>query len=116
MNANGSGTVRLTNDAAQDGQSAWSPDGTKIAFSTNRDGNLEIYVMNANGTGQTRLTNNIGFADLDPDWSPDGSKIAFSSNRDGNLEIYSMNADGTGRMGRSLPSPRPVTATTRSTR
>ena len=57
---------------------AWSPDGTKIAFTTDRDGNFEIYVMNADGTGQTRLTNNAA-ADDEPAWSPDGSKIAFTS-------------------------------------
>ena len=38
---------------------SWSPDGNKITFYSNRDGNSEIYVMNADGTGQTRLTNNV---------------------------------------------------------
>ena len=67
----------------------------KIAFSSERDGNPEIYVMNADGTNQTRLTNNP-VIDGDPTWSPDGTKIAFHTNRDGNNEIYVMNADGTG--------------------
>ncbi|MBI2836667.1 MAG: PD40 domain-containing protein [Chloroflexi bacterium] len=66
---------------------------TRIAFSSDRDGNREIYIMNADGSGQTRLTNNPAY-DADPVWSPDGSKIAFSSYRDGNREIYVMNADG----------------------
>ena len=65
-------------------QPAWSPDGTKIAFTSNRDGNYEIYTMNADGTGQTSLTNNAAY-DFDPAWSPDGTKIAFTSDRDGNL-------------------------------
>jgi TolB protein len=68
----------------------------KIAFQSDRDGNLEIYTMNADGSGQTRLTNN-GAIDEHPKWSPDGKKIAFDSNRDGNLEIYTMNADGSGQ-------------------
>ena len=67
---------------------------TKIAFSSNRDGNQEIYVMNADGTNPINLTNNPA-NDLDPFASPDGTKIAFSSNRDGDDEIYVMNADGT---------------------
>jgi len=67
---------------------------TKIAFTSNRDGNEEIYIMNADGTNQTRLTNSSA-SDHAPQWSPNGEKIAFPSNRDGNFEVYVMNADGT---------------------
>ena len=49
-------TMRLTHDWANDEVPVWSPDGTKIAFISDRDGNEEIYVMNTDGTGQTRLT------------------------------------------------------------
>jgi Tol biopolymer transport system component len=48
---------------------AWSPDGSRIAFESYRDGNFEIYVMNADGSGQTRITNNTA-NDESPDWSP----------------------------------------------
>jgi Tol biopolymer transport system component len=65
----------------------------KIAFESERDGNIEIYVMDADGSSQTRLTNNPT-DDNDPAWSADGQKIAFDSNRDGNYKIYVMNADG----------------------
>ena len=68
----------------------------RIAFTSYRDGNWEIYVMNANGSGQTRLTNNPA-RDWDPASSPDGSQIAFTSDRDGNPQIYMMNADGSGQ-------------------
>jgi Tol biopolymer transport system component len=95
MNPDGSGVTRITNNAADDRNPAWSMDGTKIAFDSNRDGNTEIYVMNSDGTGQTRLTNSGG---VQPAWSPDGSKIAFKSGRDGYSEIYVMNADGTGQI------------------
>ena len=64
-----------------------------IAFSSNRDGNFEIYVMKADGSQQTRLTNNPAFENR-PSWSPDGERIAFISDRDGNREIYFMKADG----------------------
>jgi Tol biopolymer transport system component len=71
-------------------------EGTKIAFTSDRDVNKEIYVMAADGTGQTRLTDNAA-NDALPSWSPDGTKIAFTSNRDGNWQIYVMAADGTGQ-------------------
>ncbi len=76
---------------------AWSPDGTKIAFSSTRDSNPEIYIMNPNGLNVTRLTHDAA-DDAQPAWSPDGTKIAFASNRDGNDEIYVMNANGSGQV------------------
>jgi Tol biopolymer transport system component len=79
--------------SASDGAPSWSPDGRKIAFVSDRDGNEEIYLMNADGSDPTRLTHNPG-VDRRPFWSPDGGKIAFVSERDGNREIYIMNADG----------------------
>lgn len=66
---------------------------SKIAFTSDRDGNKEIYVMSPDGTNQTNLTNNPA-DDTSPSWSQDGKRIAFKSDRDGNLEIYVMNTDG----------------------
>ena len=71
----------------------WSPDRQKLAFCSNRDGNVEIYSMSADGSNQTRLTNNSS-QDWTPKWSPDGSRIAFVAERDGNREIYVMDPDG----------------------
>jgi Tol biopolymer transport system component len=65
----------------------------KIAFTSNRDGNQEIYVMNPDGSGQTRLTNNPA-SDSSPSWSPGGTKIAFMSLRSGAPAIWVMNANG----------------------
>jgi Tol biopolymer transport system component len=98
MNADGTGQTNLTNNAAGDLAPAWSPDGTKLVFTSFRDGgNAEIYVMNSDGTGQTRLTNDPA-VDSNASWSPDSQKIAFRSDRDGgDFEIYMMNADGTGQ-------------------
>ena len=95
MNPDGSGETNLTSNATSDGSPAWSPDGQRIAFASNRDGNSEIYVMNADGSAPTRLTNNPA-DDLDPAWSPDFTRIAFTRSRDGNGEIYAINADGSG--------------------
>jgi TolB protein len=67
----------------------------KIAFTSLRDGNAEIYVMNADGSNQTRLTNGSDW-DQYPAWSPDGSRIAFQSTRDNISGIFVINADGSG--------------------
>jgi Tol biopolymer transport system component len=64
-----------------------------IAFTSDRDGNHEIYRLNLASGLVTRLTNHDR-ADEDPAWSPDGTRIAFASNRRGNHEIYVMDADG----------------------
>jgi WD40-like Beta Propeller Repeat len=92
--SNNSGASQLTTGPAHNFEPSWSPDG-KIAFTSLRDGDYEIYTMNQDGSAQTRLTTNAA-TDESPDWSPDGEKIAFASNRDGNYEIYTMNADGSG--------------------
>src|SRR2546427_399494 len=74
MNADGTGPANRTNNPASDAEPAWSPDGSKVAFSTSRDGsaNFEVYVMNADGTGPVNLTNNLAPDDGQPAWSPDG--------------------------------------------
>jgi Tol biopolymer transport system component len=71
---------------------SWSPDGAWLAFSSDRDGNTEIYLMDPDGGNVVRLTNHP-FSDFEPDFSPDGSQIAFSSNRDGDIEIYVLNVE-----------------------
>jgi len=94
VNAIGGTTRRLTTQQSAESDPAWSPDGKRIAFTTDRDGNAEIYAMDADGVAIVRLTNEPR-ADYHPAWSPDGGHIAFVSERDGNAEIYVMNADGT---------------------
>lgn len=65
----------------------------QVAFTTDRDGNDEIYLVNADGTGLRRLTTHPA-ADLQPTWAPDGSKLAFASDRGGISNIYVMDANG----------------------
>jgi TolB protein len=76
------------------------PDEERIAFSSDRDGDFEIYVMNVDGTEVEQLTDDPGPAtnafDRTPEWSPDGDFILFATDRDGfpDREIYVMTAAG----------------------
>src|SRR5215217_8978806 len=84
--------TNLSNSPAADQEPSWSPDGSKIAFSSNRNaGNFDIYTMYADGSSQKRLTKKAAY-DLQPAWSPDGKKIAFTSSRGGDDEIFVMKA------------------------
>jgi Tol biopolymer transport system component len=69
MNADGTGVTQLTHDPAIEGRPAWSPDGTRIAFASDKDGDSEIYVMNDDGSGLIQLTDNSAF-DGWPAWAP----------------------------------------------
>lgn len=67
----------------------------RIAWHSDRSGDLEIWAMNADGTDPQQLTDSEG-RDIEPDWSPDGQSIAFSSGRDAesDIQLYLMDADG----------------------
>jgi TolB protein len=102
MNADGNDRKNLTNTPASEWVPVWSPDGQTIAFSSDRDGDSEIYLMNRDGSNVRQLTDNDGY-DGTPRWSPDGTRIAFDTDRDGgDWDIYIMNADGS--------NPLPVTS------
>jgi len=70
-----------------------SPDGNRVAFSSGRDGNWEIYTLTVQGGQLNRLTDDPA-DDWMPAWSPDGQYIAFVSNRDGDWALWAMRADG----------------------
>jgi Tol biopolymer transport system component len=98
----------LTTGAGHENFPSWSPKGDRIAFTSDRDGNYEIYTIAPDGTGLRRLTNSPG-NDAHNAWSPDGEWIAFTSARGGFKDesplhpynpqsygdLYVMRADGT---------------------
>lgn len=95
----GAGLVRLTSNPGTDRYPRVSPDGTKIIFSSNRDGRDEIYVMNSEGGEPQRLTIN-SVEDAAPSWSPDGRKIVFDHIfvPGAESDIYIMDADGSNQV------------------
>jgi Tol biopolymer transport system component len=103
MNASSGASAPVSSQAGvTNDYPALSPDGTKIAFSTNRDGNYEIYLINTDGTGTLRLTNDPG-GDIAPAWSPSGTQLVYVriATGSGLQQIIRMNADGS--------SPTPLT-------
>ncbi|MGH3090361.1 MAG: hypothetical protein ACRDSJ_24005, partial [Rubrobacteraceae bacterium] len=87
--------VRLTDAAGRDEEPVFSPNGQKIAFTSNRDGNNEIYIMDSSGDNEVNLSNNSAGTGSDrfANFSPAGTRIAFASGRDGNIEVYMMDTD-----------------------
>lgn len=95
MDISGNNQQRLTfTDAAED-HPAWSPDGSRIIFDADYDGDgfFEIYTILPDGTDLTCLVSNAANNQF-ADWSPDGTQIAFSSDRNGNWDIFVMDTDG----------------------
>jgi TolB protein len=98
VNADGTGLKTLTDDRGKlthQDWPAWSPDGRRFAFSSNHDGNQEIYTAAADGLDVVRITQSPGI-DAHPCWSPDGRWIAFATDRWKGLELAAVRPDATG--------------------
>jgi Tol biopolymer transport system component len=100
VNPDGTGQATLLAGPESDHEPAWSPDGTKVAFSRRLCnqfcGRPDIYVVNADGTGLRQLTAGEAF-ETQPAWSPDGRRIVFSRTAEdfSGRDIWVMGADGT---------------------
>jgi uncharacterized protein YjdB len=89
--------IRITNDSSNEAMGAWSPDGSRVVFVSDRDGNYELYVADADGGNARRLTTTPDASELTPDWTPDGRQIVYVGQASGGrMQIWIMNADGTG--------------------
>jgi TolB protein len=90
MDTDGGDQKNITNAPnSNESLPAGAPAGDRILFTTDRDGNLEVYWMTTDGTGQENISRN-GAEDRMPAWSPDNRYIAFTSKRTGNEEIFIM--------------------------
>ncbi len=88
----GTGKKRLTQEGRQNFFPAWSPDGKRLAFTSDRSGSLQIWVMEADGSNPKGLTTEG--ENVVPTWSPNGKRLAFGCKRSGHFEICAMDADG----------------------
>jgi Tol biopolymer transport system component len=97
-NLDGSGLRQLTRAKGYNAEGSYSADGKKIVFCSNRDGNLELYIMDADGKNARKLTNAPKCYNGGPFFSPDGKKVIFRSDRKkkDHLQLYVINSDGTG--------------------
>ena len=96
MDADGGNRENLSKHPVDDMDPDWSPDGTKIAFVSNRSGGTQIHIMDAGGKKPIRLTDGPQVK-RHPDWSPDGGKIVFTVGA-GISHIDVMDADGHNRL------------------
>lgn len=86
--------LKLTDHKAQDRYPSFSPDGKKILFESDRNGNWDIFVMSWDGTQIRQITSEVSNERF-PSWNKAGNKIVFTSDRSGDTEIYLMRSDGT---------------------
>ncbi len=98
--------IRIVASPADDRDPAWSPDGTKLAYASHKDGNWEIYVYNLVTNTTTRMTYDLSYQGA-PKWSPDGQWLVYESYQGNNLDIYVVPVDGSQPAQRITQNPAP---------
>ena len=98
IGADGNGLRRLVDNAGNEGSPEWSPDGLRIAYTTDAGAGNDLYVVDRDGANVRRLTSGKAF-ETDPDWSPDGATIAYARGTAGSFssEVWLMRASGGGQ-------------------
>jgi eukaryotic-like serine/threonine-protein kinase len=89
-----SAPIRIVVSTRQDSAPAVSPDGSRIAFASDRSGSFEIYLSGSDGSDPVQLTSMKAPDTGTPRWSPDGKQIAFDSRLEGHSDIFVISADG----------------------
>ena len=87
-------TMPVISSTVSDFDAKWSPDGKRIAFVSERDGNQQLWVCNADGTSPRKVTQLHSGYLLFPQWSPDGTKILVTSSHAGDFDVFMVSADG----------------------
>lgn len=107
VNVDGTDLQRLTRTPGGEDHVAWSPDGSRISYNVDSDGDgfQEIWVMGADGSGARRISQG-DYNDQWASWSPDGMRLVYASDREGGLDLWMMDADG-GAQTRLTRDPRP---------
>lgn len=93
MDMDGENSKKLTNLKSITMSPAWSPDGTKIVFTSYTRGQPDLYMMSSDGKNLKQIVGGSG-SKITPSWSPDGSRIAYSSSASGEADIYTIGAGG----------------------
>ena len=83
----------LTENIGNDWVFGWVPEGADVVFTSDRDGDYDVYVMNSDGSDVRQLTDNAS-EDWASGWVPEGADVVFTSDRDGDYDVYVMNSDG----------------------
>jgi Tol biopolymer transport system component len=97
MPSGGGTAVRLTTTAANEGDPALSPDGTRLAYTRDDGGVPRLWIAAANGSGAVRVTDSLDFGgaiDVSPTWSPGSDRVVFVSTTSGSARLYQLTLSG----------------------
>lgn len=83
---------QLTDATGDDGAAAWSPDGNRIAFHSDRG--PAIYTMKPDGSDERKVSPNLPFEDARLDWAPEGNRLVYVSGSGGDIYVLTVGREG----------------------